>query len=246
MTFAAGLLAAVAAGACGYSDGADLDGDGPDPVARSARRAEPSGNGQTGTAGEDLAAPLRIVILRGSSPEAGAVVTWNSAATGAVMTPAVDTTGADGTSSSTWQLGSEPGAQTAQAAVAGEADGAPVPFSATALAPGGEDPPPVEEPPPPGDNPPPAGVQIRLLSSGGNRFEPANVTIPTGTTVTWTWQSGFHDVTATGTPGFPGSGAPVSPPRSHTHRFDVPGTYLYFCSVHGSPTEGMRGTIEVR
>lgn len=232
MTFATGLLAVLAAGACGYSDGADLDGDGPDPAARSARRAEPSGNGQTGTAGEDLAAPLRIVVLRGSSPEAGAVVTWNSAASGAVLTPAVDTTGADGTSSSTWHLGSAPGAQTAQAAVAGEADGAPVPFNATALAPGGEV--------------PPAAVQIRLLSSGGNRFEPANVTIPTGTTVTWTWQGGFHDVTPSGNPAFPGSGAPVSPPRSHSHRFDAPGTYLYFCSVHGSPTEGMRGTIVVR
>ncbi len=236
--FAVGLLAVVAVTACSDSDGGDL-GDGPDPAARAASRAEPSGNGQTGTAGQDLANPLRIVVLRGSAPEAGAVVTWSAPAAGAVMAPEVDTTGPDGISTSIWHLGDEPGAQTSQAAVAGGADGAPVPFTATAEAPGGGPPP----PPPP---PPPSSVEIQLLSSGGNRFEPANVTILAGTTVTWTWVAGFHDVTATGTPAFPNSGAPVAPPNSFSHTFNTPGTYLYFCSVHGSPTDGMRGTIVVQ
>jgi plastocyanin len=229
--FAAGLLAVVAVTACSDSDGADLGG-GPDPVARSASRAEPSGNGQTGTAGQDLETPLRIVVLRGGTPEAGAVVTWSAAASGAFMTPEVDSTGPDGTSTSIWHLGTEPGAQTSQAAVAGGADGAPVPFTATAEAPdsGG----------------PPNAVEIQLLSSGGNRFDPANVTIAAGTTVTWNWVGGFHDVTATGNPAFPSSGVPVAPPQSFSHTFNAPGTYLYFCSVHGSPTEGMRGTIVVQ
>jgi plastocyanin len=231
MTLAAGLLAVLAVIACSGSDGADLGG-GPDPAARTARRAEPSGNGQTDTVGQDLELPLRIVVLQAGSPEAGAVVTWSAPAGGAVMTPTVDTTGADGISTSRWHLGSEPGTQTSQAAVAGGADGAPVSFTATANAPGG--------------SPPPGALEIRLLSSGGNRFEPANVTITAGTTVTWTWVSGFHDVTATGNPGFPGSGAPVSPPKSFSQTFTTPGTYLYFCSVHGSPAGGMRGTIEVR
>jgi plastocyanin len=233
------LLAIVAVTACGDSGGADLGGGGPDPAARSARRAEPSGNGQTGSAGQDLDAPLRIVVLQGGTPEAGAVVTWSAPATGASMTPQVDTTGADGISTSVWHLGDEPGAQTSQAAVAGGADGAPVQFTATADAPGGGPPP----PPPP---PPPSAVEIQLLSSGGNRFEPANVTIAAGTTVTWTWVGGFHDVTATGNPSFPSSGAPVASPQRISRTFNAPGTYLYFCSVHGSPTEGMRGTIVVQ
>jgi plastocyanin len=227
---AACLLTAVAVAACSNSDGSDL-GSGPDPAARSARRADPSGNGQTGSAGQDLDAPIRIVVLKGSAPEAGAVVTWSSPANGASLKPAVDTTGPDGISASIWHLGDQPGTQTAQATVAGGADGAPVSFTATADGP---------------DAGPPGAVEVRLLSSGGNRFEPANVTVAVGTTVTWTWVGGFHDVTSAGNPGFSGSGAPVAPPRSFSHTFSAPGTYLYFCSVHGSPTAGMRGTIVVQ
>jgi plastocyanin len=72
------------------------------------------------------------------------------------------------------------------------------------------------------------------------------VTVAVGTTVTWTWVGGFHDVTSAGNPGFPGSGAPAAAPKSFSHTFTTPGTYLYFCSVHGSPTAGMRGTVVVQ
>jgi plastocyanin len=229
MTVVACLMAAVAVAACGdYGSGS---GSGPDPAARSARRADPSGDGQTGSAGQDLGAPLRIVVLQGGAPEAGAVVTWSSPANGALLTPAVDTTGPDGISSSIWHLGDQPGTQTSQATVAGGADGAPVSFTATANGP---------------DGGPPGAVEIQLLTSGGNRFEPSNVTVAVGTTVTWTWVGGFHDVTSVGNPGFPSSGAPAAPPKSFSHTFTMPGTYLYFCSVHGSPTAGMRGTVVVQ
>lgn len=225
--WAAVLLAAGMATACGGDNGGD-GGGGPGPTTLSAGRAEPSGNAQLGAAGEDLAQPLRIVVRRGDEPEAGAVVTWSAPAAGS-LTPAVDTTQADGTSTSTWRLGAQPGIQNARAEVAG-ADGSPVPFTATATPPGG------------GAN----EVEIRLLSSGGNRFDPANVTVAVGTTVTWTWVGGFHDVNATGASTFPGSGEPTTPPHSYSFTFDTPGTYLYFCSVHGDPTSGMRGTIVVR
>ena len=230
MVVAACLLTAVVVAACSDSYGSN-PGSGPDPAARSARRADPSGNGQTGSAGQDLDAPIRIVVLQGGAPEEGAVVTWSSPANGAFFTPAVDTTGSDGISASIWHLGDQPGTQTSQATVAGGADGAPVSFSATAEGP---------------DAGPPGAVEIQLLSSGGNRFEPANVTVAVGTTVTWTWVGGFHDVTSAGNPRFSGSGAPVAPPKSFSHTFSAPGTYLYFCSVHGSPTGGMRGTIVVQ
>jgi plastocyanin len=87
---------------------------------------------------------------------------------------------------------------------------------------------------------------IQLRSDGGNRFDPANVTIPAGTTITWTWVSGFHDVTPGGTPGFTGSGQPVSAPHTFSQTFTTPGTYLFFCTVHGTPTSGMHGTIVVQ
>lgn len=224
----AGIVLVLAAlSACSGYDGGDLGG-GPDPAAVSAARSEPSGNAQTGAPGENLANPLRIVIRRGSTPAAGAVVTWTAVGDGALMTPAVDTTGADGISTSVWHLGNVAGGQTSQAAVSGGADGSPVAFTATAGAPG------------------PAPVRIELRSDGGNRFEPANVTIPVGTTVTWAWVGGIHDVTPSGNPVFPASGAPVPSPNAYSHTFNSAGTYLYFCSVHGSATAGMRGTIEVR
>jgi plastocyanin len=224
------LLAAMALAACGGDYGSDLGG-GPDPAALSAARSEPSGQGQSGTAGQDLANPLRIVVLRGDAPAAGAVVTWNATGTGALLKPSVDTTGPDGISTSIWHLGSELGAQSSQAAVTGGAEGSPVSFTATAAAaPGGG----------------PSPVEIQLRSDGGNRFEPDNVTIPVGTTVTWRWVSGFHDVLPTGNPTFTGSGAPVAAPNTFSRTFDSPGTYLYFCTVHGSPNAGMHGTIVVQ
>jgi plastocyanin len=224
------LLAATALTACG-GNGSDLGGGGPDPSALSAAHSEPSGDGQSGTAGQDLANPLRIVVLQGAMPAAGAVVTWSATGTGASLTPNVDTTGPDGISTSIWRLGSDVGAQRSQAAVTGGAEGSPVSFTATAAAaPGGG----------------PFPVEIQLRSDGGNRFEPANVTIPAGTTVNWRWVSGLHDVTPTGNPAFPGSGAPVSAPNTFSRTFDSPGVYLYFCTVHGSPTAGMRGTIVVQ
>jgi plastocyanin len=223
------LLAATALSGCGDDYGGDLGGGGPSPAVLSAARSEPSGQGQSGTAGEDLAAPLRIVVLRGGVPEAGAVVTWNSSATGALLSPSVDTTGPDGISTSIWRLGGEAGTQRSQAAVAGGAEGSPVQFTANAAGPGGG----------------PAPIEIQLRSNGGNRFTPDNVTIAVGTTVTWTWVDGFHDVVSQN-PAFSGSGDPVSAPHAFSQTFTTPGTYLYFCSVHGLPGSGMRGTIVVQ
>jgi plastocyanin len=224
------LLAAAAVVACGSDGGSNLGG-GPDPTALSAARSQPSGDGQSGTAGQDLANPLRIVILQGAAPAAGAVVTWSATGAGALMTPSVDTTGADGISTSIWHLGSEVGAQSSQAAVTGGADGSPVRFTATAASPGGG----------------PTPVEIQLRDDGGNnRFEPANVTVPVGTTVTWNWVGGFHNVMPTGNPAFAGSGNPVSAPNTFSHTFNSPGTYLYFCVIHGSPAGGMRGTVVVQ
>ncbi|MFM7870917.1 MAG: plastocyanin/azurin family copper-binding protein, partial [Actinomycetota bacterium] len=35
------------------------------------------------------------------------------------------------------------------------------------------------------------------------------------------------------------------PGDTYTHIFDVPGTYTYFCSIHGSPGAGMYGSLVV-
>lgn len=96
---------------------------------------------------------------------------------------------------------------------------------------------------------PPAPVRtntIRLFTSGGARFEPATVEVPVGTTVTFVWQDGVHDVSSTGNPSFESSGDPVAAPKSFPVTFTTAGTYTFFCSVHGTPTGGMRGTVTVR
>jgi plastocyanin len=226
----AGLAAVTALAACGGNQ----DGSGPNPETVSVAPADPSGNEQSGTAGGDLPAPLRIVVMRSGAPAAGVVVSWNATGVGAFMTPRIDTTDANGISSSIWHLGSDPGPQSAQATVAGGAGGSPVFFGATARTPDGA----------------PAAVTIRLLSSGGNRFDPETVTIPAGTTVTWSWVDGFHnvvhDVLTDGVRSLTSSGNPVESPQSYSFTFTTPGVYSFFCEVHGTLTTGMHGTVIVQ
>jgi plastocyanin len=85
--------------------------------------------------------------------------------------------------------------------------------------------------------PPAAGV-TRIVARA-NTFIPASVTVPAGTTLTWSFEDGAvpHDVK--------GGGLDSGGPRSKgtfTHRFDRPGTYDYRCSLH----PGMTGRVEVR
>ena len=107
-------------------------------------------------------------------------------------------------------------------------------------------------------------------------FDPATVTIPAGSTVTWTYDETASDippgcespvfrlVDAVSCPGHSTTAAGLGPdgkplwdsgvhradgfPYSHT--FTEPGTYAYYCTVHGGPTPNnplttMNGTIVV-
>jgi plastocyanin len=97
-------------------------------------------------------------------------------------------------------------------------------------------------PPPP---PPPGGSTIQTV---GTSFEPANLTVAAGTTVTWTDTDGVAHTVTSGT----GSSAAdagqlfdmsLTGHGSVTHTFDTPGTYPYFCRPH--EPMGMRGTVTV-
>jgi hypothetical protein len=61
------LLAAAAIAACSSNDGSNLGG-GPDPTALSAARSEPSGNGQSGTGGQDASIAWATSALGISPP----------------------------------------------------------------------------------------------------------------------------------------------------------------------------------
>lgn len=77
-----------------------------------------------------------------------------------------------------------------------------------------------------------------------NVFSPAGIRVSQGATVTWTWTgSQPHNVI------WVGSALPASPTQtSGTHQAQMPnsgGELVYYCTIHGTPTAGMRGTVLV-
>lgn len=123
----AACLALMAA--CASSDG----GNDPPPPALLVARAPVSGNAQTGTVGQPLANPIRVLVTRDGAPEPGVTVAWAATGTGASITPPSGVTDAAGLAQATWTLPQAAGARTATATVA-DASGSPVGFTATAVA----------------------------------------------------------------------------------------------------------------
>jgi len=72
-----------------------------------------------------------------------------------------------------------------------------------------------------------------------NTFTPASTTVPSGTAITWTWNStgNAHNVTFTTTPN---SGDQTS--GTFTRTFNTAGNFVYNCTNH----PGMSGTINVQ
>jgi plastocyanin len=111
-----------------------------------------------------------------------------------------------------------------------------------------------------GTSPPRPGLTtVLVVSSPSNQFQPATVNISSGDTVKWAWSSGSmgHNIISTGSPGFQSKGNDVPGfgslgtdyfdyPTSHQVIFTTPGTYGYYCSLHGtSAITGMSGRVVV-
>jgi plastocyanin len=104
---------------------------------------------------------------------------------------------------------------------------------------------------PAGDAPAADGPVVTVLSID-NTFEPQQVEVAPGTTVEWiNGGANEHDV-------LPAEGNPLTdfgiekedfPPRRvgvYRYTFTEPGTYEYFCSIHGNMRmKGMVGTVVV-
>jgi plastocyanin len=77
-----------------------------------------------------------------------------------------------------------------------------------------------------------------------SEFQPKEIKVRAGTTVTWTNNDGSsHTVTAD-------DGSFESPTlakgKTFSRKFDKPGTYPYYCSFHGGAGgDGMSGTVVV-
>jgi plastocyanin len=75
---------------------------------------------------------------------------------------------------------------------------------------------------------PAAGASVTIANFA---FDPAEVTVPVGTTVTWTNQDDVpHTVTSDDKKTFGSSGLDTG--DTFQFRFTKPGTYGYFCSIH--------------
>ena len=86
--------------------------------------------------------------------------------------------------------------------------------------------------------PPPNGVYMVNTT-----YNPNNLTVAAGTTVTWTNQDPFQHavVYSSGPDSVFTNTIPVG--GTFQHIFTSPGTYSYYCAIHGTPTTGMHATV---
>ncbi|MFM7253118.1 MAG: plastocyanin/azurin family copper-binding protein [Ilumatobacteraceae bacterium] len=95
----------------------------------------------------------------------------------------------------------------------------------------------------------PASGEVVEVLSIDNVFLPEVIEIAAGTEVVWLNNGrNDHDVTPDGDVrrlewGVDADGFP--PTASYSHKFSRPGTYVYFCSIHGTAVAGMVGTVVV-
>jgi plastocyanin len=193
--------------------------------------ATKSGDEQTGPVGTALGNPLRVLVTRDGEPVEGVDVDFTAGQGGSMGQE--EQSDADGFASVVWTLGPDIGTHAATAAVQG-ADGSPLTYTATATD---------------GTEPPP-GPTIQVLGpNGGNRFEPAILTVTVGQTVTWVWPAGSlqHNVNPDDRSTPSRSGNLADGPTSHSFTFNEVGAFRYFCLNHGAlGGEGMSGRVIVQ
>jgi plastocyanin len=79
-----------------------------------------------------------------------------------------------------------------------------------------------------------------------NTFRPAEVTVAAGTEVVWdNGGRNDHNVLPVEGDDWGVEADDFAPGDIYRHRFTEPGTYAYYCSLHGTTTSGMVGTIVV-
>ncbi len=219
------LLVALSAAGCNGDSGPSGSG------LALAKAPTKSGDGQTAPVGTKLTNALRVVVTRDGVPVSGETVDWLSSA--GSLDPSSVTSDIDGIAVTSWTLGSTAGTQAASASLTG-ATGSPVAFSAQATSVG---------------PPPPAGPTIEVLGpDGGNRFDPASITVTLGTTVTWHWPAGSlaHNVVGDNVNMPDGSGPLTNGEHTYTFTFNTLGTYRFYCANHGGPGgAGMSGSVTV-
>ena len=104
----------------------------------------------------------------------------------------------------------------------------------------------------PGGTTNPGGTVTNTVNLADQAFNPATVTVPAGTTVTWQWPStcsdgygGYYTCPTHSVVFDDGSNiqSPTQSSGTFTRTFSSAGTFKYHCAIHGS---GMSGTVVVQ
>ena len=79
-----------------------------------------------------------------------------------------------------------------------------------------------------------------------NSFRPEELEVAAGTEVVWdNGGRNDHNVLPVEGDAWGVEAADFEPGATYRHRFTEPGTYAYYCSLHGTTTKGMVGSIVV-
>lgn len=215
--------------ALGFGCSGDDQGPGEPPLVIE-KPAVKSGDEQTGPVSVALGNPLRVLITREGEPVEGVDVDWTAGQGGSLAQE--EQSDAAGIASVVWTLGPTQGTHAVTAAVDGS-EGSPLTYTATAIE---------------GTGPPPGPTVQVLGPAGGDRFEPEQVIINVGQSVTWVWPEGTLDhnvVPEDGNNPLP-SGPAVDGPTTYSFTFQQAGSFRYFCRTHGGPGgSGQSGRVIV-
>jgi plastocyanin len=79
-----------------------------------------------------------------------------------------------------------------------------------------------------------------------NSFKAETVTVTAGSTITWTNAGrNDHNIKPSDAGDFGVDAGAFKPGATYATTFTTPGTYHYYCSIHGTKDRGMIGTVEV-
>lgn len=85
------------------------------------------------------------------------------------------------------------------------------------------------------------------VAGGDNWYKPSTVEITVGTVVTWTNVGNvIHNIVPVSGNEFGVSQKVFVPGAKYRHRFDTPGSFSYYCQLHGTATAGMVSKVVVK
>ncbi len=180
-----------------------------------------SGDNQSAAVSSALSQPLVVVVRNaGGTALSSITVAWSVTSGGGSTGSPTSMTAGNGQASNTFTTPASPGTSTIQAAVQSNM-AIFTEFTANATS-----------------------VTNGSVSVQDNVFNPNVVNVSTNGKVTWTWTGGNpHNVTFV-TGGLTNSSTQTS--GTHEVTFASAGTFNYYCTIHGTPSSGMRGTVTVQ